>query len=98
MGELFCPIDKNLLFFIFKDMNYLLLIIGMVLLVKGADYMIDGAVELAAVFGFSSLFIGLSVTALGTSAPEAAVSIKAAISSYPSISFGNILGSNIANV
>jgi cation:H+ antiporter len=60
--------------------------------------MIDGAVELSAVFGFSSLFIGLSVTALGTSAPEAAVSIKAAISSYPSISFGNILGSNIANI
>ena len=79
-------------------MTYLLLIIGIVLLVKGADYMIDGAVELAAFFGFSSLFIGLSVTALGTSAPEAAVSIKAAISSYPSISFGNVIGSNIANI
>jgi cation:H+ antiporter len=79
-------------------MNYLLLLIGFVLLVKGADYMIDGAVELAAIFGFSSLFIGLSVTALGTSAPEAAVSIKAAISSYSSISFGNVFGSNIANM
>ena len=79
-------------------MTYLLLIVGIVLLVKGADYMIDGAVELAAIFGFSSLFIGLSVTALGTSAPEAAVSIKAAISSYPSISFGNVFGSNIANI
>jgi cation:H+ antiporter len=79
-------------------MNYLLLIIGIALLVKGADCMIDGAVELSAIFGVSSLFIGLSITALGTSAPEAAVSIKAAISSYPSISFGNILGSNIANI
>lgn len=85
-------------FFIFKSMNYLLLIIGLVLLVKCADYMIDGAVELTAIFGFSSLFVGLSITALGTSAPEAAVSIKAAVSSYPSISFGNILGSNIANI
>jgi cation:H+ antiporter len=94
----FFPIDKNCLFFIFKQMIYLLLVIGIALLVKGADYMIDGAVELAKIFGFSSLFIGLSVTALGTSAPEAAVSIKAAISSYPSISFGNILGSNIANI
>lgn len=79
-------------------MIYLLLLIGIALLVKGADYMIDGAVELAKIFGFSSLFIGLSVTALGTSAPEAAVSIKAALSSYPSISFGNVLGSNIANI
>ncbi len=72
--------------------------VGLVLLVKGADYMIDGAVELATIFGVSSLFIGLSVTALGTSAPEAAVSVKAAISSYSSISFGNVLGSNIANM
>ena len=95
---IFYPIDKNYLFFIFKKMNYLLLIVGIILLIKGADYMIDGAVELATVFGFSSLFIGLSITALGTSAPEAAVSIKAAISSYPSISFGNVFGSNIANI
>ena len=60
--------------------------------------MIDGAVELASIFGLSPLFIGLSITAFGTSAPEAAVSIKAAISSYSSISFGNVLGSNIANM
>jgi len=60
--------------------------------------MIDGAVEIAAIFGLSPLFIGLSITAFGTSAPEAAVSIKAAISSYPSISFGNVLGSNVANI
>jgi len=60
--------------------------------------MIDGAVEIATIFGLSPLFIGLSITAFGTSAPEAAVSIKAAISSYPSISFGNVLGSNVANI
>jgi len=79
-------------------MSYLLLIIGLILLVKGADSMIDGAVDLASIYGLSPLFIGLSVTAFGTSAPEAAVSIKAALSSYPSISFGNVIGSNIANI
>jgi cation:H+ antiporter len=60
--------------------------------------MIDGSVELAALFGLSPLFIGLSFTAFGTSAPEAAVSIKAALSSYPSISYGNVIGSNITNI
>lgn len=79
-------------------MSYFLLVLGLILLVKGADAMIDGAVELASIFGLSPLFIGLSITAFGTSAPEAAVSIKAAISSYSSISFGNVLGSNIANI
>ena len=79
-------------------MSYFLLVLGIILLVKGADAMIDGAVELASIFGLSPLFIGLSITAFGTSAPEAAVSIKATISSYPSISFGNVLGSNIANI
>jgi len=79
-------------------MSYFLLILGLMLLVKGADAMIDGAVEIATIFGLSPLFIGLSITALGTSAPEAAVSIKAVISSYPSISFGNVLGSNVANI
>jgi cation:H+ antiporter len=79
-------------------MSYFLLILGLILLVKGADSMIDGAVELATIFGLSPLFIGLSITAFGTSAPEAAVSIKAAISSYSSISFGNVLGSNVANM
>jgi cation:H+ antiporter len=79
-------------------MSYFLLVLGLILLVKGADAMIDGAVELASIFGLSPLFIGLSITAFGTSAPEAAVSIKAAISSYSSISFGNVLGSNIANM
>ena len=79
-------------------MSYFLLVLGLILLVKGADAMIDGAVEVASIFGLSPLFIGLSITAFGTSAPEAAVSIKAAISSYPSISFGNVIGSNIANI
>jgi cation:H+ antiporter len=79
-------------------MSCILLIIGLILLVKGADYFIDGSVELAAISGLSPLFIGLSVTAIGTTSPEAAVSIKAALSSHPSISFGNVIGSVIANI
>ena len=79
-------------------MIYILFILGFVILVKGADYLIDGVVELATLFGVSPLFIGLSVAALGTSAPEAAVSIKAAIISHSTISFGNVLGSNVANI
>jgi len=80
------------------NMLYLLFLIGFVILVKGADYFIDGSVGLATLMGVSPLFIGLSVAAIGTSAPEAAVSIKAAIIAHSTISFGNILGSNIANI
>lgn len=79
-------------------LSYILFVVGFVLLVKGADYLIDGGVEIAALLGVSPLFIGLSIAALGTSAPEAAVSIKAAIIEHSTISFGNILGSNIANI
>ncbi len=79
-------------------MVYLLFIIGLFLLVKCADFLVDGGSRLATILGVSPLFIGLSIAALGTSAPEAAVSIKAAVSAHSSISFGNILGSNIANI
>jgi cation:H+ antiporter len=76
---------------------YLLLAAGFVLLVKGADYLVKGGSELSTLVGVSPLFIGLAVAALGTSAPEAAVSIKAALSGHSAISVGNILGSNVAN-
>ena len=79
-------------------MIYLFLLIGFILLMKGADYLIDGGVKIATIFGVSPLFIGLSIAAIGTSAPEAAVSIKAAVIAHSTISFGNILGSNIANI
>ncbi len=77
---------------------YLLLAGGFVLLVKGADYLVRGGSELSTLVGVSPLFIGLAVAALGTSAPEAAVSIKAALSGYGNISIGNVLGSNVANL
>lgn len=77
---------------------YLLLIVAFFLLAKGADYFIDGASRLAEYFRVSSLFIGLTIAAIGTSAPEAAVSINATLTEVGGISLGNVVGSNIANV
>lgn len=78
--------------------TYLFLIAGFVLLVTGGNYLIKGGSRLSALFGVSPLLIGLGIAAFGTSAPEAAVSIKAALSDHSSVSIGNILGSNIANI
>lgn len=73
------------------------LIAGFVLLVKGSDYFVDGAAAIATKLGVSQLFIGLTIVAMGTSLPEAAVSIDAAINNSPSLSISNIIGSNIFN-
>jgi len=77
--------------------NFVALIVGMVLLIKGADYLIKGAVALSKRLGVSELFIGLTVVAFGTSAPELAVSIQAALKGS-GIAIGNVVGSNIANI
>ncbi|MDE6025370.1 MAG: calcium/sodium antiporter [Lachnospiraceae bacterium] len=76
----------------------LILSAGLVLLVKGADWFVNGASELAARFGLSQLFIGLTVVAMGTSMPEAAVSISAVIKGNADITIGNVVGSNILNI
>ena len=76
----------------------LLLALGFVMLVKGADWFVDGAASIAAKFGIPQLVIGLTVVAMGTSAPEAAVSIAAALSGNAEITVGNIVGSNILNI
>lgn len=76
----------------------ILLVAGFVLLIKGADWFVDGAAGIAARFGIPQLVIGLTIVAMGTSAPEAAVSINAAMSGNAGITIGNILGSNILNV
>lgn len=79
-------------------LNILLLIIGFILLVKGADYFVEGCSKVARVFGIPSLIIGLTIVAFGTSAPEAAVSTIASISGKNDISIGNVVGSNICNL
>lgn len=77
---------------------WLMLIIGLVLLVKGADWFVDSASGLAARFGISPLVIGLTIVAFGTSAPEAAVSITSSIKGSNGIAIGNIIGSNLFNL
>ncbi len=74
------------------------LVVGFVFLVKGADCFVDGAASIATKFGIPQLVIGLTIVAMGTSAPEAAVSITAAASGNADITIGNIIGSNILNI
>ena len=75
-----------------------LLAVGFVLLVKGADWFVDGAASVAAKLGIPQLVIGLTIVAMGTSAPEAAVSLTAAFHGNADITIGNVVGSNILNV
>jgi cation:H+ antiporter len=75
-----------------------LLIVGFVLLVKGADILVDGSVSIAKRYGISSLVIGLTIVAFGTSAPELVVNLLSAFSGNTDLAVGNIIGSNIANV
>ena len=76
----------------------LLLTLGFVMLVKGSDWFVDGASSIAAKFHIPQIVIGLTIVAMGTSAPEAAVSITAAMGGSADITVGNIVGSNILNV
>ncbi len=78
--------------------SFLLLALGLVMLVIGGDLLVRGASTLARVLGVSELVIGLTVVAFGTSAPELAVNVLAAYQGQGEISFGNIVGSNIANI
>ncbi len=78
--------------------NLGILVAGFILLIKGADFFVKGASTIAHKFGVPQIVIGLTVVAMGTSAPEAAVSISAAISGNADITIGNVVGSNIMNV
>lgn len=78
--------------------TYILFFIGFVLLIKGADLLVDGASSLAKRIGVSSLVIGLTIVAFGTSAPELVVNILASLKGNTEIAIGNILGSNIVNI
>ncbi len=79
-------------------MIVVLFIAGIILLVFGADLLVRGAASLAASLGISSLIIGLTIVAIGTSSPEIAVSLQAALNAQGEIVLGNIIGSNIANI
>lgn len=79
-------------------LQLLLLVLGFGMLVKGADWFVDGASNIAVRFRIPQLVIGLTIVAMGTSAPEAAVSITAALQGSADITIGNIVGSNIINV
>lgn len=79
-------------------MDYILLIIGFVLLVKGADIFVEGSSAIAKHFKIPAFIIGLTIVAMGTSAPEAAVSITAAVGGQNGIVAGNVIGSNIFNL
>jgi len=78
--------------------DILLIILGMALLIKGGDLLVDGASSLARRFNISELAIGLTVVAFGTSAPELVVSLAAAVGSHPEIALGNVIGSNNFNL
>lgn len=79
-------------------LNTLFFVMGLTLLVLGADMLVNGASRLAIRFGVTPLVIGLTVVAFGTSAPEAAVSIDATLSGSPDMALGNVVGSNIFNI
>ena len=83
--------------FITAALPYAFLIVGFVLLVKGADFFVDGASSIAGKLKVPALIIGLTVVSMGTSAPEAAVSITSSVQASNSIALGNIVGSNIFN-
>lgn len=79
-------------------LQLVLLAVGFLMLVKGADWFVDGAAGIAEKFGIPQLVVGLTIVAMGTSAPEAAVSITAALKGNAAITIGNVVGSNIMNI
>lgn len=78
-------------------MEYLLLVIGFILLIKGADVFVDGASKIARKIGIPSIIVGLTIVSIGTSAPELAISIISALDGNGGIAIGNVIGSNMFN-
>ena len=79
-------------------LNIIFLVVGFVVLIKGADYFVDGASGIAGNFKVSKMLIGLTIVAFGTSAPEFAVSVKSLFSNSGDMVLGNVIGSNILNI
>ena len=78
--------------------NTILLIVGFLVLIKGADFFVEGASSTARNFKVSKMLVGLTIVSFGTSAPELAVSIKSLLSGSGDITLGNVIGSNILNI
>ncbi len=79
-------------------MEYILTLFGFFILIGSGNFLVKGSVSMAKHFGLSSLVIGVTVVAFGTSAPELLVSVQAAIADHPEIALGNVIGSNISNI
>ncbi len=79
-------------------LNIILIIIGFILLIKGADFLVDGASEIAKKFHIPEIVIGLTIVAVGTSMPELVVSVTSALEGHSDLAIGNVVGSNIANM
>lgn len=79
-------------------LSYVLLLIGFVLLIKGADFFVEGSSSVAKLLKVPSVIIGLTIVAMGTSAPEAAVSVAAGLNGSNAIALGNVIGSNLFNL
>ncbi|HEY1118284.1 MAG TPA: hypothetical protein VGE43_11310, partial [Acidimicrobiales bacterium] len=79
-------------------LTFVALVVGLVCLVAGAELLVRGAASVASRFGIAPVIIGLTVVAFGTSAPELAVSVSAGFAGDGEVAFGNVAGSNIANI
>lgn len=79
-------------------MDFVAIIVGLVLLIKGGDLLLDAAVALSLKINIPKIVIGMTVVSFATSAPELIVSIKSALKGYPDLALGNVVGSNVANL
>ena len=80
------------------NMEYLAIVLGLILLIKGGDWVLEGAVLFSLRLNIPKIIVGMTVVSFATSAPELIVSINAALNGYPDLAVGNIVGSNIANL
>ena len=83
---------------VFMLIEILLIIVGFVLLIKGADYLVDGASNIANKFHIPEIIIGLTIVSIGTSMPELFVSLTSALEGYSDMAMGNVIGSNVCNL
>ncbi len=79
-------------------MEYFLTLLGFIILISSGNFLVRGSVSLAQKFGLSTLVIGVTIVAFGTSAPELLVSLQAALANQPEMALGNVIGSNISNI